>query len=228
MQKRGSARKRGSATDSKTDLILKKLSSIEKKIGALEREDKKIERDDQKIQEEDKRIEREEEKIGREEVKLEKNEVKIEHEVANVERREHEIEKVLLKVGIFSLKKKHLLELVRASAGAFLGVGLGKNLLDLKKLAETLPWFNVVGILLFVLLISALLIYKNQKDYYVQGKDFKAIIRKLAIIYLVTLGIEILSLYLFAALDQPAGTLLKMIIIGSYSAMAGAVSFSLI
>ncbi|MEK6906760.1 MAG: hypothetical protein AABW81_04000, partial [Nanoarchaeota archaeon] len=104
-----------------------------------------------KLEEEIKDIEKAEEKNTKEEKKIEEEQKKI--------------ERTLFNLGRFTFKRKHFLELIRGTAGAFLGVGLGMNLLNTKNLAVNLPWINVIGILAFILTISALLIYKNQRDF---------------------------------------------------------------
>ncbi|MEK6845212.1 MAG: hypothetical protein AABY26_00515, partial [Nanoarchaeota archaeon] len=51
--------------------------------------------------------------------------------------------------------------------------------------------------------------------------------KRLSALYFIALIVEWISLWLFLALPEGDLTLLKMLIIGSYAAMAGAVSFSL-
>jgi len=144
-----------------------------------------------------------------------------------IENEEKKIEQNLFKIGRLTFKRKHFLELIRGSAGAFLGVGLGMNLLNLKNLATNLPWFNVIGILLFILVISSLLIYKNEKDF-VRAEGKKIIFKRLFTLYLIALLVEFISLWLFGGVPDSDALLVKMMIIGSYSAMAGAVSFSIV
>lgn len=181
-----------------TGLILARLSRIERKLD---------------------RISSKESSIGKEEKKIEKNEEKIEKE-------ELKTENVLLRIRNFEFKRKHLLEIVRGTAGAFLGVGLGKSILGLDALAKSLAWLNIFGILAFVIILSALLIYKSEKAYIAkEGK--KVIFRKLLTLYVLSLVVEVIALFLFGGLPGSAALLVKTVIIGSYPAMAGAVSFSI-
>ena len=117
--------------------------SVGKRLDSIDAKMRRIEKEERKIEQEEKRVERKLDKISKEE----KN-----------------IEKIVLKIGRLSVRKKHLLELIRASAGAFLGVGIGRGLIGLDSIAKTLAWTNVIGILIFILGISALLIYKDQKE----------------------------------------------------------------
>ena len=176
------------------------------KVISIEQEVKRVRKIEKTIQSEEKKIENKEDLIKTEELR---------------------IEKILFKIGKFNFKRKHLLELIRGTAGAFLGVGLGKNLLSYSDLGVKLAWWNVLGILLFILIISALLIYKNEKGY-VQKQGFSVIWKKLVFLYLVSLIVEICSLWLFGGLTGSAEVIFKTIIISSYTAMAGAVSFSLL
>ena len=101
------------------------------------------------------------------------------------------------------------------------------TLLNTKNLALNLPWINVIGILVFILTISVLLIYKNQKDF-IKTEGKKIIFQKLIYLYLVAIFVELIALWLFGGIPESAGLLIKMLIVGSYSAMAGAVSFSMV
>lgn len=180
-------------------LVLKRLGRIEKEIKGVEKIEHHIEREEKQELKEQKIIEKEEKKIQR----------------------------TLFQIGKFTFKRKHLLEIIRGTAGAFLGVGLGKGLLSLSDLAQSLGWFNIVGILLFILIISALLIYKNEKDF-LPNKSIVLIWKKLLFLYLISVVVEFFALWLFGGLPSSSIVLGKMLIIGSYSAMAGAVSFSIL
>ncbi len=165
--------------------------------------------------------------------KIEKDEKRIEEEEKVVEKKmdvllheEESLERVILKLGRFNIRKKHFLELVRASAGAFLGVALGRGLIGLDGLAKNLSWPNVIGILFFIFLVSGLLLYKNEKDK-IKLKGIRVLLPRLFFIYLVSLFIEVISIFLFNVAYDSFGTLAKMIIVGSYAAMASAITFSI-
>ena len=176
------------------------------KVSKVEQELRQIRNTEDKLLQQEKRIEQKENKILAEEQK---------------------IEKVLFRIGNFEFKRKHLLELIKGVAGAFLGVGIGRSILNLDTLAEKLQWWNIVGILVFIIGISWLLIYKNERQH-VQKHGLRVVWKKLVFLYLVSLLIEFIALWLFASLPNDIATLIKVLVIGSYAAMAGAVSFSLI
>jgi hypothetical protein len=180
-------------------LVLKKLSHIENELKGVEKIEKRIDREEKKSL----------------------------HEQRNIQKEERKIEKALFQIGKFTFKRKHLLEIIRGTAGAFLGVGLGKGLLSLTDLANSLPWFNIIGILVFILVISALLIYKNDHDY-IHKEGILVIWKKLAFLYGISLFVEFFALWLFGGVPSSGIILGKTLIIGSYSAMAGAVSFSIL
>ncbi len=183
----------------KLDLVLDKASRIEKKLSFLGKVETKIEREEQ-------------------EVLTKQNEIK---------QKEEQIERDLFTIGKFTFKRKHFLELIRGTAGAFLGVGLGRNILNLDILAKSLPWWNILGLLTFILLISSLLIYKNEQDF-VKKKGKGIVFQKLITLYVISLLVEFIALWLFGALSPELAILIKTLVIGSYAAMAGAVSFTLI
>jgi hypothetical protein len=151
---------------------------------------------------------------------------KIEEEERRINEEEESIEKSLLRVGRLSVKKEHVFELIRAGAGAFLGVGLGRSLLGLDNVAKTLPWANVFGILVFVLGLSSLLIYKDEKEN-IKAKGKRIVLQRLVFVYFIAIFIEFISLLLFNVSYDSTGTLIKILVVGSFTAMASAVTFSL-
>ncbi len=182
------------------------LQKISRRLGKIERELSTIERVEKKVEAE------------------ERLELKKQEEIRKEERK---IERALFTLGKFTFKRKHLLELIRGTAGAFLGVGLGKSLLSFSGLAETLPWWNIIGIFIFILVVSTLLIYKNEHDY-VQKEGISVVWKKLLFLYIIAFVVEFFALWLFGGIPGSGVILAKMMIIGSYPAMAGAVSFSII
>lgn len=171
-------------------------------------------------------IEKKIEKIEGEERKIEKEEKLVEKKMDSLVSEEKNLERVLMKFGRFNFRRKHFLELIRASAGAFLGVALGRGLIGLDTLAKNLSWFNVIGILVFILLISGLLLYKSEKDK-IKLKGLRMLFPRLAFIYFISLIIEILSIFLFNVSYDSLEVLAKMVIVGSYAAMASAITFSI-
>lgn len=161
---------------------------------------------------------------------LEKLVAKEDKEIKRVEKEESKIERALLKIGDFTIKRSHLLELARGVAGAFLGVGLGQALGGSVNLAKTLPWHNTLGILLFILIFVGILIYKHDKDQITQKKENSVvyIVRKLTMLYFISLLVQLLGLILFNNFPGFNQILGKALIIGSYSAMSSAVAFTLI
>ena len=184
--------------EKKKSALLNRLSIIDRRLKNIEDDDKKIRRSERKVRKELKKLNREEESI----------------------------EKSIMKFGRINFKRKHLFEIVRASAGAFLGVGLGRGLLGLDSLAKTLPWLNIIGILVFILIISGLLIFKSDKGK-ISNKGVRVLFARLMFIYLISIFIEFLSLLLFNVSFDNFSDLTKILIVGSFTAMGSAVSFSL-
>ncbi len=170
----------------------------------------------------DKRISR----IEKEEKNIEKEEKRVEGKIEAVVKSEQNIEKTILKLGRFNFKKKHLVEFTRASAGAFLGVGIGRGLIGLDNIAKNLAWLNVIGILFFILFISSLLVYRDEKKH-MPKVGASVLAQRLFFIYLISVSIEFISLLLFNVQYDSTETLIKIIIVGSYTAMASAITFSL-
>ena len=192
-------------TRQELELLESEMSTVLKRTQKMQKNLKSIKKLDQKIQAE------------------ELQELKEQEEQKKEEKR---IEQELLKLGNFTFKRKHLLELIRGTAGAFLGIGLGKSLLSFESLATDLAWTNVIGILIFILAVSGLLIYKNEHDF-IKKEGASIVWKRLIYLYAIALLIEIISLSLFGGLPADPAILTKWIIIGSYPAMAGAVTFSM-
>jgi hypothetical protein len=71
------------------------------------------------------------------------------------------------------------------------------------------------------------LLYKNQKEN-IKKEGISVVWKKLIFMYSVSLIIELFSLYLFGVNYGSTEMLVKVLVIGSFSAMASSVSFSLI
>lgn len=175
------------------------------------------------------RIERKLDRLEGIEEKLEDVIGKEDKEIAEIEEEERQIERTLIKLGDFTIKRSHILELARGTAGAFLGVGLGQALGGNVVLAKTLPWPNVFGILLFIFLLVSLLIYKNDQGY-IKGarlKPTRYVMGKIAMLYTVSLVVELFGLVLFNTFPGWDILLVKALLVGSYPAMSSAAAFSL-
>ncbi len=153
---------------------------------------------------------------------------KEEEQVEKMEKEEEKVDKELLTIGSLAIKRSHVLELARGAAGAFLGVGLGQALGNSVALANKLPWPNIFGILFFIILITGLLIYKNDKDVIKKTNPLPYILGKVGYLYLIALLVQLLGLFLFNNFPGVNEILAKSLIIGSYTAMSSAVAFTLI
>ncbi|MCK4670508.1 MAG: hypothetical protein KAT43_04860 [Nanoarchaeota archaeon] len=179
--------------------VITKLNKIDTRISRVERLLGKVYRKEKEIMKEEKVIEKKEKKIG----------------------------KQIKSLKGFFFKRGYMMELIRGTAGAFLGVGIGQKLISSASLAETLSWSNIIGILVFILLISGLLLYKNEKIY-LKKKAHVFVFRRLGELYTISILMELLGLALFAAWPGWNIILIKTLIVGSYAAMSGAVSFSIL
>lgn len=151
-------------------------------------------------------------------------------EIKKIEKEEESIERSLLKIGNFTLKRSKVLELARGTAGAFLGVGLGEALGGSVVLAEKIPWLNAIGLLIFILLLASLLVYKNDKTL-MQGSQkhpLRYIGDKILVLYTISLCVELVGLILFNNFPGWNGVLVKALVVGSFPAMSSAAAFSIL
>jgi hypothetical protein len=154
------------------------------------------------------RIDRRLSSLSNIEEKLERVVKQEDKEIEEIEKEERAIERNLLKLGNFTIKRSHLLELARGTAGAFLGVGLGQALGS-----------NV-----------ALLIYKNDKGFIQDTRKdpLNYILGKISTLYAISLAVELIGLVLFNNFPGWNTLLVKALLVGSYPAMSSAAAFSII
>lgn len=185
-----------------TDKVIKKLDNIDRKLGHLSTIEDKLE---SVVEKEDK-------------------------EIVEIENEEDQIEKALVKLGAFTIKRSHLLELARGTAGAFLGVGLGQVLINSVNLAKKLHWLNIAGILVFVFLLVGVLVYKNDKTIMSGSKKhpLRYIGEKIIFLYAISLAVELVGLFLFNNFPGWNSLLVKSLLAGSFAAMSSAAAFSII
>jgi len=160
------------------------------------------------------------EELGREEEKIERME---NAELGKLDR----IKNLLVSIKQRTIQRQRIMSLARGFAGSFLGIGIGMSLISISEVAKNLPWSNAIGILVFIWGIGIILIYKNEQEM-VKSGGIKFITSRLFYLYIISIFVEYISLILFNLVPQDYEMLAKTLIIGSYPAMAGAISFSLL
>ena len=179
------------------------------------------------------RIRAEEYKIGREEKKLEElerniltEEKKIEAFESKILEEEHEI---LLSLGTLKVKKEHIFDFFKIVGGALVGTSFGAGLVSTTEFAASLPWLNVLGIFLLSFVIGGALIYKAEKDH-VDKKSYKKsyIALRLIYIWLIALVVGGFSGFLFLSEPVEFAVFMKVLLVGSYPALAGALGFNFV
>lgn len=169
-----------------------------------------------KIQE----IEKKEETIEDLEERIEDLQEKSEETLDKLDEGEKRIERAVLALGRFTIRKKYLLETTRVMAGAALGVSVGMSLRIIPEIAKNLPWANIIGIFSFIMFISIVLVYKSE---HIFGRS--GVIKKLVEIMLISVFVEVVTLYLFNILPSDPETLLKVVVVGLFPTMSGAITF---
>ncbi len=172
------------------------------------------------------RLEKKIDFIKKEQLKTEKE---VHEELENSEEAGKEIQKVeeeLLELGRFTFEKEHVMELARGAAGAFLGVGIGMGIRYMPGVAESLEWANAIGILIFIFALGGMLIYKNEKDW-IKKQGMAFIPKRLIHLFIIAIGVDLVALVLFNVLPAEPELLIKTLIVGSYPAMSGAITFTI-
>ncbi len=214
--------------------MLRRMERIDKMIDDIRESEKISEVIGKKIEKAEKRIEKTSKKIFEEETEIEKIGKKVLEKEKDIEKTEKsileeegEIKEALVKIAMFTFRRDRLLELTRGVAGAFIGVAIGFGLINTPQLASGLVWENAIVILAFILGISAVLIYKNEKEW-MERRGVVFVVKRLITLYIICICIEAVVLLLFGVITTDAEILAKTLIIGSYPAMAGAVAFTIV
>ena len=192
--------------------LYKKIDRLEGKIDLLRKQQERTEDDVEESLKDADEVEKDVEEIEKDIDKVEKNVEKIEEEIVNI--------------GRLTMKKRHFTELIRGIAGAFLGVGIGMGMRLVPIMAENIEWANAIGILVFIFMLGSMLIYKNEKDM-VEKHGNMFVVKRLLILFLISIAVEVVALYLFNLMPADPELALKALIVGSYPAMSGAITFSI-
>jgi hypothetical protein len=210
------AKKKKHATISR---ISEKLDRLEEKVDVIRKGQEETEEDVEDTLEA-------EEKVEKEVHVIDKEIHKVENEMHKMEEGIEKVEESVLNIGKFTMGREHFMELARGTAGAFLGVGIGMSIKDIPELAAGLGWNNILGIFAFIMVVGAILIYKNEKQWIEkEGKFF--VVKRLVVLFIICICVEALALYIFNTMPLEMNLILKTLIVGSYPAMSGAITFTI-
>jgi uncharacterized membrane protein len=156
---------------------------------------------------------------------LEKDMSKVSRDIDRIEQNFDRMSSFLL-INRIPIGRAHFFELGRGVAGAFLGVGVGMGIRFVPGIAEGLEWNHALAIMAFIMVIGAVLIYKNEKEWIAkEGKIF--VPKRLIHLLLISFAVEAVALYMFNMIPHDPYLILKSLIVGSYPAMSGAVTFTI-
>lgn len=193
------------SVDSTHDVVKKEVSKVSKEVNKVEGEVDNVEKNIGKIGQDIDIVEKNINKLGKDVEKIEEN---------------------LLTIGRFTVGREHFMEMARGAAGAFLGVGIGLSTGWVPGTVAGLQWVHIIAILAFVLGIGSILIFKYEKEW-VDKHGNVFVIKRITYLFIISLGIQFIALILFNLLPGDVDTIVRVLIAGSYPAMAGAITFTI-
>ena len=196
----------------KRESVSDKLDRLEKKIDQIKRQQTETDKDVEET------LEAAEE--------TEKDVEGLERDIDSMEKDIDKIEDTVLKISRFSIGKRHLTDIARATAGAFIGVSVGMGLRWMPIFAQNMQWTNAIAILVFIFGLGAMLLYKTEKDWIEKaGKVF--VFKRLTQMYVISIVVVIIAFYLFNMVPDDPDMFVKTVVVGTYPAMSGAITFTI-
>lgn len=136
------------------------------------------------------------------------------------------MEKEFLRLGKLTVGREHLMELARGTAGAFIGVSVGMGLRLMPVFAENMEWANVISVLIFIFFLGGILVYKNDMEWIrKEGNIF--IFKRVGQLFLISIVVVTIAFLMFNIMPAEPENIIKAVIVGSYPAMAGAITFTI-
>jgi hypothetical protein len=192
--------------------ISRKMDRLERKIDLLRRQSEKTEDDVEESLQDRKDADKDIEGI--------------EDDVQKMEKDIDKMEEAIFQIGKITIGREHVMELARGAAGAFLGVGIGLGVRWMPGIAANLEWIHAASVLVFIFMVGSLLVWKNEREWIAkQGNWF--IPKRLIHLFIISIGVEIVALSIFNMLPLGLEDVIKTLIVGSYPAMSGAITFTI-
>ncbi len=92
-----------------------------------------------------------------------------------------------------------------------------------------LSWFKVAGITIMAVLVSCLLVYKEEKtEIHASKHPWRYLGKRVLSIYVISFLIVALASFFFAVEVPPLEIAVKALLVGSFSAVSGAITFDLL
>lgn len=160
--------------------------------------------------------------------KLEKKELdKVLARERNIEKEEQDIERVLFSFLGIRIKKYHIQQITKGFIGAFFGIVVSNFLFDFQMIIDV-PWVNIVGITTFLIIVSVVVLYNQEKRFIRKVGNFH-MVRELIILYVSAFIGIFFTLFFFNLLPLTTGELFaRYIFIFLVPAITGALTLTVI
>ena len=143
-----------------------------------------------------------------------------------MERDLDKIEGDVVKIRKFTIQKRHLTELARGTAGAFIGISIGMGLRWVPIFAAQIEWINAIAILIFIMGLGAVLLFKAEGEWIAkEGNIYVA--KRLGQLFGISTFVIILAMFMFNMVPDTPEMFVKTVVVGLYPAMSGAITFTI-
>lgn len=185
---------------------------------------KNLQKQQGKLTKLEKKIEVEERAVLKEEKKILAAEKRIHKDTQIIMKQEKE---VLFMIGRFKVLRSHMFDIIKIIAGALIGSGIGTMVIGRLALAESLPWLNIVAMIVIVLCVGGLLVYKAEREKISHmNHPAEYIVFRVLYIWLIATLISGITALLFVIDPISTSVGAKLVLLSSFPAVSGAIGFS--
>jgi len=143
-----------------------------------------------------------------------------------IEKEETDTQKILFQIWRISVRKYHVHQVTKGFLGSFFGIVVSNFLFDFPKIID-IPWLNLIGVTLFLVVTSVAVLYNQEKRFIRKLGSFH-LLRELIILYISAFVGIFFTLLFFNILPFTAEAFAKHIFIFLVPAIVGALTLTVL